>query len=135
MTESKINVNELDWVKEFAESVVDLRECQFGDFLISRHGAVLCYMGPTKETDYMDHVVEYIYIPRGSRLNPQSMGSGTRTHDGYVFRKNRLEEDHDIVKIIKCDTDEHYEILHSRCDILRNYLITLSRTQRMNIKI
>jgi len=37
----------------------------------------------------MDHEVKY---PNGSH--------GTRTHDGFVYRTNRLETDHDIVKII-----------------------------------
>lgn len=118
-------MNELDWIETHVESVIDLRECSRGDLLISRHGAILVYMEPTKETDYMDHIVEYIHVPYGARLHPQTMGSGTRTHDGYVFRKNRLEEDHDVVKIVKRGTDEHTQIIHSGCHILCNYLTTI----------
>jgi hypothetical protein len=119
-------MEEFDWVETHVESMIDLRECSRGDLLISRHGAILVYMGPTKPNDYMDHTVEYIHIPYGARLQPQTMGSGTRTHDGYVFKKNRLEEDHDVVKIVKKDTEEHKEIIHSACHILCNYLITIS---------
>jgi hypothetical protein len=106
--------------------MVDLRECSRGDILISKHGAILVYMYPTtKVSDYMDHWVEYIHIPPSEGEKPQSMGSGSRTHDGYVFRNNRLEEDHDIVKIVKKDTEEHSEIIHSGCHILCNYLATI----------
>lgn len=118
-------MNGLDWMETHVESVIDLRECSRGDILISRHGAILVYMGPTKETDYMDHVVEYIHIPYGARLHPQTMGAGTRTHDGYVFRKNRLEEDHDVVKVLKKGTDERLLVINSEQHILRNYITTI----------
>ena len=119
------NMNELDWIERHVESVIDLRECSRGDILISKHGAILVYMNPTtKVSDYMDHWVEYINLPP-SEATSSHTGSGSRTHDGYVFRKNRLEEDHDIVKIVKKDTEEHSEIIHSGCHILCNYLATI----------
>jgi hypothetical protein len=68
---------------------IDLRKCKPGDILISKHGMELTYVKALPEEDYMDHEVKY---PNGSY--------GTRTHDGFVFRKKRLEEDHDIVEII-----------------------------------
>jgi len=71
---------------------VDLRTCKLGDILISKHGARLVYIGPCDPTDYMDHNVAY---------EDPMLGNGTRTHDGFVFRKRRLETDHDIVRIIK----------------------------------
>jgi hypothetical protein len=71
---------------------VDLRTCKKGDILISALGAKLKYVKPLSEEDYMDHEVEYI--------DPMK-GNGSRTHDGYVFRKKRIPEtDHDIVDII-----------------------------------
>ena len=70
---------------------VDLRNCKKGDILISSHGAKLIYLRPTTDTEYLDHVVRYI---------GEGLGEGTRTHDGFVFAKNRIPEtDHDIVKI------------------------------------
>ena len=72
---------------------VDLRDCDEGDILISALGGVLKYIRPTEEDNYYDHHVEYL---------DGDLGDGTRTHDGYVFRKNRKPEtDHDIVRIIK----------------------------------
>jgi hypothetical protein len=70
--------------------MVDLRECKAGDKLVSKHGLILTYVRALPEDAYMDHEVQY---PDG--------GWGTRTHDGFVMRKKRLEIDHDIVEIIK----------------------------------
>ena len=72
---------------------VDLRECEKGDILISALGSELIYVGPLPESNYYDHEVKY--------TDPLK-GNGTRTHDGYVMRHNRLPDiDHDIVQIIK----------------------------------
>jgi hypothetical protein len=70
--------------------MIDLRDCKAGDKLISKHGLVLEYIRPLSEDNYMDHEVKY---PDGSW--------GSRTHEGYVMRKKRLDSDHDIVEIIK----------------------------------
>jgi len=68
---------------------VDLRICEQGDILISKHGEVLTYVEPLPDSDFYDHKVKY------------SDGSfGTRIHDGHVYRNKRLPEDHDIVAII-----------------------------------
>lgn len=72
---------------------VDLRTCKKGDILISKHGLRLTYLYPEPEGSYYDHRVAY---PGDMGNNQQS----TRTHDGFVFRKARREEDHDIVEII-----------------------------------
>lgn len=79
---------------------VDLRNCKAGDTLLSKHGAILEYVSPTPWNGYryLDHVVKYI-----KDVNGKSFGNecyGTRTHDGFVYRKKRLESDHDIVEII-----------------------------------
>jgi len=73
---------------------IDLRNCKPGDELISKHGLVLTYVRALPEYSYMDHEVKY---PDGP---PYMGGLGSRTHDGFVYRKNRLEIDHDIVEII-----------------------------------
>ena len=70
--------------------MVDLRTCEKGDMLVSQHGLVLRYVEELTGSNYLDHSVMY---PDGS--------PGTRTHDGYVFRKKRAPEDHDIIKIVK----------------------------------
>jgi len=78
---------------------IDLRTCEPGDTLISSQGAILKYVRPTKESEYLDHYVQYIELPDGSK--PKA-SFGTRTHDGFVFKNKRIPEtDHDIVKIIK----------------------------------
>ena len=81
---------------------VDLRECKKGDILISSQGAKLEYIAPTpwKHFTYLDHVVRYIADKDGESMGKNQYG--TRTHDGYVFAKNRIpEHDHDIIQIIK----------------------------------
>lgn len=74
---------------------VDLRDCKPGDKLISKHGLMLTYVRALPEGDYMDHEVKY------PNISPYKGSMGTRTHEGFVFRRNRLEEDHDIVEIVK----------------------------------
>jgi len=79
---------------------VDLRLCKEGDTLISAQGAKLKYIRPTVEGEYLDHYVQYIQFPDGTRPNKSF---GTRTHDGYVFAKNRMPAiDNDIVQVIPC---------------------------------
>lgn len=79
---------------------VDLRQCKHGDILISALGAKLKYIKPLSDEDYMEHEVEYLTDKDGKPFI--NMGKGSRTHDGYVFRKKRNPEiDHDIVQIIK----------------------------------
>lgn len=73
---------------------VDLRTCKPGDILISSLGKVLEYVGPTEEDHYYDHYVKY----------PEEKTLGTRTHDGFVFRKNRHPGDHNIIAIIPQDS-------------------------------
>ena len=82
--------------------MIDLRTCKEGDILISSHGATLEYVCPTPwgHYTYLDHVVRYIKDKDGKPYSKHNYG--TRTHDGHVFRNNRIPEtDHDIVKIIK----------------------------------
>ena len=70
---------------------IDLRNCKEGDILISKHGTKLKYVKPLPEEDYFDHEVSY---------EEKGRGNGTRTNEGWVFRKKRLPEDEDIVEII-----------------------------------
>jgi hypothetical protein len=78
---------------------IDLRTCKEGDILISSLGAKLKYIRPTTEREYLDHYVQYLELPDGTK--PKN-SFGTRTHDGFVFLKNRIPEtDHDIVEIIR----------------------------------
>lgn len=80
--------------------MIDLITCEKGDILISSHGAILEYIGPTQPNEYMDHKVRYIQDKDGKSFGDECYG--TRTHDGLVFRYNRFPEtDHDIVEIIK----------------------------------
>jgi hypothetical protein len=74
---------------------VDLRTCKKGDKLISKHGMVLTYVGILPTGSYMDHEVLY---PKCSQF-PKG-ASGSRSHDGFTYRQNRLETDHDIVEIV-----------------------------------
>lgn len=69
--------------------MVDLRTCKRGDKLLTAHGNIMTYIGPTPGGNYYDHFVQY------------SDGSfGTRIHDGHVYRHNRLDTDEDIVAIL-----------------------------------
>jgi hypothetical protein len=78
---------------------IDLRECVEGDILISVHGHKLKYIRPTINSEYLDHLVQYLEDDKGVPYNENNFG--TRTHDGYVFKFKRLDTDHDIVQIIK----------------------------------
>lgn len=74
--------------------MVDLRDCQKGDLLISKHGMVITYVEPLPEDDYYDHKIMY----------PQEFGQfGTRIHDGHVYRnpRSRVDQDHDIIAIVQ----------------------------------
>ena len=75
--------------------MIDLRDCEPGDQLVSKHGLLLEYIRPLPEDRYMDHEVKY------PNISPYFGSSGTRTHNGQVMRKERLDTDHDIVEIIK----------------------------------
>lgn len=81
---------------------IDLSMCKKGDTLISSQGAMLEYVCPTpwKHYNYLDHVVKYVEDKDGKSFGDNNYG--TRTNDGFVFKKKRNPEtDHDIVKIIK----------------------------------
>lgn len=75
--------------------MIDLRTCDEGDLLVTKHGLILRYVSPCDDDSYYDHYVKY--------LKPNS-GHGTRTHSGHVFKNNRKSEDQDIVKIIKWES-------------------------------
>ena len=68
---------------------IDLRTCKKGQKLLSKHGLILIYIGPLPEFEYYDHLVRY---PDGTY--------GSRCHDGYVYRNDRRDCDHDIIEIL-----------------------------------
>jgi hypothetical protein len=77
---------------------VDLRNCEQGDILISKHGAILEYLEPLPKENYYDHSVKYLWLD--GELNEGQFGNGTRTDEGFVFRNNRLDTDHAIIAVI-----------------------------------
>jgi hypothetical protein len=83
--------DELNWVKSTGLGKVDLRDCKPGDILITRSGKTVEYVGPTEKGNYYDHIVKY----------NDGHSYGSRTHDGYVFRKNRRDDDEDIIHVLK----------------------------------
>ena len=78
---------DFDWVKGTGLGKVDLRDCKPGDILVTRSGKTVEYVGPSD--GYYDHEIKY-----------KKNSYGTRTHDGYVFRKNRRDDDEDIIKVL-----------------------------------
>ena len=80
--------NDFDWVKTTGLGKVDLRDCKPGDILITRNGRTAEYVGPSD--GYYDHEIKF-----------EKDSYGTRTHDGYVFRKNRRDDDDDIIQVLK----------------------------------
>jgi hypothetical protein len=92
------------------ENLIDLSKCEKGDILISSHGAVLEYVSrtPWGHYTYLDHVVRYIKDVNGNPYTDDNYG--TRTNDGFVFKKVRIPEtDHDIVQIIKREDYENFK--------------------------
>ncbi len=82
---------DFDWVEGTGLGKIDLRDCKPGDILVTRSGKTVEYVGPTEKGNYYDHVVKY----NGGH------SYGSRTHDGYVFRKNRRDDDEDIIHVLK----------------------------------
>lgn len=78
---------------------VNLKECEEGDILICKTGAILEYISPTEEGHYYDHKIKYLFVPN-SEYDAKNLGDGTRIDDGHVYRKNRLDGDHDVVAVI-----------------------------------
>jgi len=84
---------------------VDLRKCEKGDVLVSALGAIYHYEREIDKENpedwsmsYYDHLTHE--ITADGKVNVKS--HCTRTHDGYVFKMNRIPEtDHDIVLIVK----------------------------------
>ena len=80
--------NDFDWVKTTGLGKVDLRDCKPGDILVTRSGKTAEYVGPSE--GYYDHEIKF-----------EKNSYGTRTHDGYVFRNNRRDDDEDIIQVLK----------------------------------
>lgn len=72
---------------------IDLNTCKSGQKLRTKHGTILTYVGKMPVGSHYPHEIKY---PNGS--------SGTRCDDGFVFYKNRLDSDEDIVEIIPMDS-------------------------------
>lgn len=74
-----------------ADATVNLSICKEDDILVTSRGGIVRYVKPLNpDVDYYDHEIIY---SNGSR--------GRRTNDGHVMRKNRLETDANIVKIVR----------------------------------
>ena len=69
---------------------ISLMKCKRGDVLISKHGKAFVYGYYDKKRPYPHIVFDAL-----TELREQS-----RITSGHVFKKNRLDTDHDIVKII-----------------------------------
>lgn len=96
---ANIKTNFIESLKTMERGKVDLSTCEEGDILYSIHGDKLKYLRPTKEGEYLDHLVQYVEFANGKKYGNSL---GTRTNDGYVFKNNRIPEtDSDIVKIVK----------------------------------
>jgi len=85
------------WIEDVGEGKVDLRDCKPGDILVTRSGKTVEYVGPTEKGHYYDHIVKY---NEQGTYGP-SIAHGSRTHDGYVFRNNRRDDDEDIIHVLK----------------------------------
>lgn len=86
---------------------IDLRECEQGDFLLCSNGALLEYVRPCTEKEYLDHLVKYLIHPD---VEVGSNSHGTRTHDGKAYPKNPAPKtDQDVTMILK--KKEAYEVL------------------------
>ncbi len=105
------------------KSPIDLRTCKPGDKLLSKHGAILTYVGPNPYGSVVQypHMVQY---PDTKEFGHRSFG--TRTHDGFIMvnASKRLESDHDIVEILGNDTDKITK-LESEVRALRGALAEL----------
>lgn len=66
----------------------DMRQCRPGDRLLTAHGEIVTYTGPSGRIlrDEYPHLIRY---PDGSE--------GSRTDDGHVYANKRESEDEDIV--------------------------------------
>ena len=69
--------------------MIDLNLCKEGDKLKTIHGTILTYICKLPPGSYYEHKIQY---PDGS--------FGTRTDEGFTYKKNRLLEDEDVCEII-----------------------------------
>ena len=84
----------LKWLRDVGLGKVDLRNCKPGDILVTRSGKTVTYVRPLPKHDYMDHEIKYA-----------NGAYGSRTDDGYVYRRNRLDTDEDIISILEIKLD------------------------------
>jgi len=78
-------------INDIYSNPIDLSICEKGDILITKTGIICRYLkNKDGVNDFYSHEVVY----------PNNV-VGTRIDDGHAFKNNRMEYDHDIVKIIK----------------------------------
>lgn len=70
---------------------IDLSTCKFGQKLKTKQGKIVFY-GGLNDGPFVNRYPHLIFYQNGSR--------GSRTNDGFVYAKNRLPEDADIVEIL-----------------------------------
>lgn len=72
---------------------LSLSVCKPGDKLLTKHGTILTYVG--RNQGFYPHEIRY---PNGE--------SGTRCDDGFVFYRNRLEADEDVIAILPSEVKQ-----------------------------
>jgi hypothetical protein len=89
--------------------MVDLRECEPGDKLLTSHGLVLEYVKANSASDFYPHTIKY---PDG--------GMGTRNDDGTVYANKRKPAcDHDVIEIL--DPGDVKRAENTMMEVLRVY--------------
>lgn len=95
------------------KQLIDLRTCEAGDILISKHGLELLYDKQLPETAYYDHMIVYLDGSYGTRID---------TGHTYKNEQKRLESDHDVIEIRYQnvlqlrDCDEHKKLIRQLLD-------------------
>jgi hypothetical protein len=93
MAKAKRAVKVVVELEVIQDQVINLRLCKEKDILISKHGKKFEYLEPTPN-HYFDHNIRSLDGEFKGQIH-------SRTHEGYVFRKNRKPEDHDIVQVLR----------------------------------
>lgn len=70
---------------------IDLRKCKKGDILVLKDGSLAEYV-EYRENEYFPHIIKYL---------SRNVGKGSRDNDGSMFKKNRRDEDLDVVLVFK----------------------------------
>ena len=75
------------------DNVINLRLCNVGDILVSKHGKMFEYLEPTPLLCF-DHNIRAVEGEDKGQIY-------SRTHNGQEFRRNRTLFDHDINQVLR----------------------------------